>query len=728
MPHLHSPLVRSALALLFAATAAAAAAQAKPPVAPVNDVTDTYFGVAVPDPYRYFEDLKNDGVASWMKAQAGHTRAILDRIPPRAAVLKEIAKYGDAASARVSNVQVVGDHVYYEKRLASQNIPKLYVRRGFAGKERLLVDAEATKGAAGEHYSLSYYAPSPDNKYLAYGISASGSEEAVLHVLDVATGKKVGDGIDRAKFASPSWLPDGRVLYERLPKLAPGAPETERYQNIRVYAHKLGTDADADPELLGPGFSPRIKVAPVENPYVFHVPGSRHVIALLINGTQREYRIYAAPLDALAGKDTPWVQIADTADEVTDFTVAGDDIYLMTHKDAPRFKVLRTSLATEGLAGATVAIPQGEAVITGLGAAKDALYVRQMNGGLSDLCRLGFGKDARPTKVTLPFTGDIDSLATDPRVAGVVFNASAWTRFGGYYAYDPATAAVRDTKLQPQGPYDNPAGLVATEVRVKSHDGTMVPLSIVHKKGLKLDGTNPTILWGYGAYGISQTPFYRPTYLPWFERGGIFAVAHVRGGGEYGEEWYKGGYKATKPNTWKDAIAAAEWLVANKYTASSKLAIMGGSAGGIFVGRSITERPDLFGAAIDAVPVSDVVRMEFSANGVGNIPEFGTVKEEAGFKGLYAMSAYHWVKDGTPYPAVLVTTGFNDSRVPAWQAGKMAARLQAATSSARPVLLRIDYDAGHGIGSTKKQAYEERADIFSFLLWQFGVREFQPKP
>jgi prolyl oligopeptidase len=488
--------------------------------------------------------------------------------------------------------------------------------------------------------------------------------------------------------------------------------------------HKLGANADADAEVLGPGFSPRINVGPAEQPYVFNVPGSRYAVAMVINGTQRELRLYSAPLAALSGKDTPWIPLAEAADEATDFTIAGDEIFLMTHKDAPRFKVVRAALG--GGAGVTV-IPQGDAVITGLAAAKDALYVRQMTGGLSDLVRLGFGADAKPVKVKLPFSGDIGSLSADPRVPGVVFNASAWTKFGGYYAFDPKTGAVADTKLQPQGPYDNPNDLVATEVRVKSHDGTMVPLSIVHKKGIKLDGRNPTILWGYGAYGISQTPFYRPTFLPWFERGGIFAVAHVRGGGEYGEQWYKDGYKATKPNTWKDAIACAEWLVANQYSAPAKIAIMGGSAGGIYVGRSITERPDLFGAAIDAVPVSDALRAEFSANGVANIPEFGTVKEEAGFKGLHAMSAYHWVKDGTPYPAVLLTTGFNDSRVPAWQAGKMAARLQAATSSGKPVLLRIDYDAGHGIGSTKKQAYEERADVLAFLLWQFGAKDFQPQ-
>ena len=199
-----------------------------------------------------------------------------------------------------------------------------------------------------------------------------------------------------------------------------------------------------------------------------------------------------------------------------------------------------------------------------------------------------------------------------------------------------------------------------------------------------------------------------------------------RGSSAYGEDWYKAGYKTTKPNTWRDAVAGAEWLLANKYTSTPKMSIMGGSAGGIFVGRSITDRPDLFGAAVDQVPVSDLMRAEFSANGVPNIPEFGTVKTEEGFKGLFAMSSYHWVKDGVKYPAVLLTTGFNDPRVDSWEAGKLAARLMAATASGRPILLRIDFDEGHGMGSTKKAAYEERADTFAFLFWQAGVKGFQP--
>ena len=269
-----------------------------------------------------------------------------------------------------------------------------------------------------------------------------------------------------------------------------------------------------------------------------------------------------------------------------------------------------------------------------------------MIAGVSDLLRVEHAPGAKPVLVKLPFAGDIDALAADPRQPGVVFNTGTWTRFGGYYAYDASAGVIVDTKLQPQGRYDNPDDLVASEVRVKAHDGTLVPLSIVHRKGLKLDGTNPALLYGYGAYGVSQTPFFRPQYLAWFERGGVFAVAHVRGGGENGEEWYKGGYQQTKPNTWRDAIACAEWLVANGYTSPARLAIQGGSQGGIFVGRSITERPDLFGAAIAQVPVADALRSSFEANGEPDKTEMGTTETEPGFRALLAMSPYHHIRDG----------------------------------------------------------------------------------
>lgn len=698
------------------------------PAAPVRDVSDSHFGVTVHDPYRYFENLADPEVAAWIKTQAQATREALDRVPHRKALYAEIAKYGDSASARVTGVQVSGSYVYYEKRRPNDNLPKLYVRQGRHGKERLLVDPERMKAPGSAHYAIDYYTPSPDNRYVAYGISLGGSEQSVLHVLDVATGRETGDVIDRANDASPSWLPDGRFLYSRLQKLAPGAPVTEKYQNQRVYLHRLGSDPDQDPALFGAGVGAGIDVRPVELVFASIVPASRHVVALAVNGTQRELRIWTAPLAALDGAKTPWKAVVDTSDQVTDMAVAGDTLFAISHKDASRSKVLRVSLQNPDIAHAEVLVPPAEAVVTGVAAAADALYVRRMNGGISELLRLAFDHQGPAVLVKLPYDGDIDAMAVDPRVPGVLFAMGGWTRFGSVFAYEPKSGRVTDTGLQPQGPYDNPRTLVSEEVKATAADGTLVPLSLVYRKGIKLDGSNPTIVWGYGAYGISQTPSYSPTLLPWFDRGGIFAVAHVRGGGEYGEDWYKAGFQATKPNTWRDAIACAQWLIDHHYTSPAKIAIRGGSAGGILVGRAITERPDLFAAAIDDVPVSDTLRMEFSANGVPNMPEFGSVKTEAGFKALLEMSPYAHVKDGVAYPAVLLTTGFNDPRVDAWEAAKMAARLQAATSSGRPVLLRVDYDAGHGFGTTKKSAYELAADRLAFLLWQLGVTGYQPSP
>jgi prolyl oligopeptidase len=253
----------------------------------------------------------------------------------------------------------------------------------------------------------------------------------------------------------------------------------------------------------------------------------------------------------------------------------------------------------------------------------------------------------------------------------------------------------------------------------------MVPMSIVHKKGMKLDGNNPTLLYGYASYGITEEPRFNVSRLAWLEQGGVFVVANPRGSGVFGEDWYKGGFQATKPNTWKDFIACAEYLIAQKYTQTAKLGIMGGSAGGILVGRAMTERPDLFAAVVASVGALDGIRFESTANGITNVPEFGTVKTEAGFKGLLAMSTYHNIKDGVKYPAVIFTHGVNDPRVEVWESTKTAARMMAATGSKKPVLLRLDYEAGHGIGNTKSQQQEERADLYSFLLWNMGVPAFQ---
>ena len=702
-------------------------AKARPPVAPVRTVTDDYYGTKVADPYRYMEDLKDPQVQSWMKAESDYTRSALDRIPGRAELLARIERLDTSAPARVSDVTVLPDgRLFYEKRLATEEVARLYTRVGFDGPETLLVDP--TKYArGGPHWALSYYAPSFDGKYLAVGVAEAGSEDAVIHFFDVAKGTELQETISRAWFGSPAWRPDGHSLYyNRMQKLGADSSPNDRELNSVVYLHELGQDPEKDTPILGHDLSPDVKIVPTDIPIAATVPGSDYLLAMVNHGVQNEITLYVAPLSAANDASMKWRKVCDVDDDVTGIAVRGDDLYLQSHKDASRYKVLHTSLRSPDAAHVEVILPPGVAVVRSIAAASDAIYAQELDGGIGRLVRIPYG--GKPEEVTLPVKGSVSILAIDPRVPGAVLDLASWTKADAIYSYNPKTNEVIDTKLQPLGPFDAPSDLVSVEVQARSYDGAMVPLSITYKKGLKLDGHNPTLLWGYGAYGITQDPSFDPPLIAWYEHGGVFAVAHVRGGGEYGEDWHLAGKMLTKHNTWRDFIACGEYLIQQKYTSSAYLGIEGGSAGGVTIGRSITDRPDLFAAAIDQVPMSDTLRVEFSPNGPPNIPEFGSVKTEEGFKGLYEMSAYDHVKDGTAYPAVLLTTGANDPRVSPWEPAKLTARLQAATSSGKPILLRVDYEGGHGgIGSTKTQRDILLADSFSFLLWQFGVPGFQPK-
>ena len=698
-----------------------------PPAAPPRPVTDDYFGTQIVDPYRYMENLKDPAVEAWFKAQNDYTRGVLARIPGRQELLARIKTLDESAPARVSDVRrLPGGRYFYQKRLASEDVAKLYTRAGLDGQETLLVDPAKLPAPKGAHYSINYYAASFDGRYVAYGVSLSGSEDAVLHVVESATGRETGEAIDRAQFGSPSWMPDGRsFIYNRLQKTGPNSAPTDRYLKSRGYLHVVGTDPETDRAVIGFDLSPKVQLAEADIPFAGTFPGSRYALGVAVHGVQNEATIYVAGLDTVDKPGIPWQKICDVEDEVTTLDVRGDDLYLVTHKGASRFKVTHTNLAHPDVAQAEVVLPPSEAVVRNVSAAQDAVYVQEIEGGIGRLVRIPYG-GGKPETVPLPFEGTVSVAASDPRVPGVLLDMTSWTKADKIYAYDPGTKKITDTHLQPAGPFDDPTDVESVEVKARSYDGSLVPLSIVHKRGLKLDGSNPVLLDGYGSYGISEDPYFDPRFLAWLERGGVYAIAHVRGGGEYGEDWHLAGKKLTKPNTWRDFIACAEYLIENKYTSSAKLGIQGGSAGGITIGRSITERPDLFAAAIDAVPMSDTVRVEFTPNGPPNIPEFGSVKTLAGFEDLYAMSAYHHVRDGTRYPAVMLTTGFNDPRVISWEPGKLAARLQAATTSGKPILLRVDYDAGHGFGSTKTQSQELMSDEMSFLLWQFGMPGFQP--
>jgi prolyl oligopeptidase len=700
----------------------------KPPVAPVRPVTDDYFGIKVTDPYRYFEKADDPEFIAWLKGQDAYTRAQLARIPARDTFLKRVIELDNSAPATVSSVtRTLSDRYFYLKTRSGEIIAKLYMRDSLKGEEKLLVDPDRFKGADGVPHAINYYVASFDGHYAAYGESAGGSEYAAIRIFDTQTMKDTGEVIDRAEFGSVAWLHDNKsFVFNRLQKPGPNSSPEDKYKKSIAWLHVVGTDPEKDVAVLGIGLSPRVSVDPVDAPVVITDPASEFAVGLIIHGVQREITMYAAPLTSIGRPDIPWKKICDVDDAVTAPAIRGNDIYLLTHKDTPRLHIIRTSLASPDLAHAETVVPQLEGVLTQLGVSSDALYVQELDGGVNRLLRVPFGS-TKIEMAPLPFDGAFAVETTDSRLPGALISMSSWVKGTRILAYDPKTNSVSNTGLRPEGPYDNLEDLTSVEVKYPSYDGTLVPLSIVFKKGIALDGSHPTILEAYGAYGITLDPTFNPTYIAWLERGGVFAVAHVRGGGEYGDNWHKWGQKLTKPNTWRDTIAAGEYLIQQKYTSSPKLAAFSASAGGITIGRAITERPDLFGAALIRVGDLNSLRSETMPSGPANIPEFGTVATQAGFEDLYRMDAFHHVRDGVAYPPVLLTTGINDPRVSSWEPAKFTARLQAATSGGKPILLRVDFEAGHGFGSTRLQREEEFADMASFLLWQFGDSAFQPK-
>jgi prolyl oligopeptidase len=694
---------------------------------PPKPVADTHWGMRVNDPYRYFENTSDPGVQAWMKAQANATEAVLARIPARETLLERIRQFEAQGSGLTSGtVRTANGRYFFQKRDPKDNQFRLVWRDSVDGADRLIFDPEALAKQTGTPHAILDFAPSPDGRRIAYAVQAGGGEIGTLHVVDVASGKDLITPIDRIRYASVSWLDDGSgFFFARLREGYEKLPPEERFGDRA--SHFLSLDAPQVPvTVLGTSNNPELKLPVYASPIVFQIPGTRMAGAFVHLGVERNRLFYLADLDDAQRGRAKWRQVIGAGHEVADAVPAGGYLYVRTALNAPRYRVLRMRLDAPDFEKAEVVVAADKSVITNIVAARDALYLVRRDGATQSLWRLPH--DAKPTleRISLPVEGSVRLTDGWADRDGVLMSLAGWTRAAKPYAYDPRSKLTA-LPFVASSALDAPDDILAREVRVKSHDGVEIPLSVLSRRDVKLDGSNPTILYGYGAYGITEDPFFSPRIYAWLQQGGVYAIAHVRGGGAYGREWHLAGYKSTKQNTWKDAIAAGEWLVANRYTEKSRLGIFGGSAGGIFVGRAITERPDLFAAAVPSVGVLDTVRAETSANGVANIPEFGTAKDEAQFRALLAMSTYHAIKDGTPYPGILLVHGVNDIRVDVWQSLKGGARFAAASSSGRPVLMRLEYDSGHGQGSTRSQQQRRTADIYTFMLWQFGDPAFQPK-
>jgi prolyl oligopeptidase len=704
---------------------------APPALPPEKAVAETMYGTSVTDPYRYFENMQDPVVQQFFKQQNDYTRAVLGRLGDARDRLSERIKVLDNAGVTVNGVTRDGQYYFYEKLNPGDNSPKLYVRNAAGSGERVLVDPQSL-ATAGKHYTINYFLPSLDGSRVAYGISEGGSEAEVIHVVETATGQVLPDAIDRAYYiGATSWLPNGNSFYYvRFPKLQPGEPATDKETRAVAYLHVLGRDPDRDVPIFGYDVSPKVKFALTDFPIVQYSPTSPYILGIVAHGVKNERTIYAVRADSLQSGDVDWKPVATTADEVTDLDVKGSTIYLFTHKDAPTYKIIATSLDSPEVAAAKTVVPASRRVLQQLGVAADGLYVLSRDGGFGRIARVSLAADGAPgatTVLRLPYRGSVNAIATDSREPGVVFGLTGWTHSLLYYATGPS-GAIADTHLKPLANIDT-SPYTSSEVLARSADGTMVPLSVVYRKGLRLDGSHPAYLQGYGAYGLEIDPSFSGTRIAWLERGDVFAVCHPRGGGWNGEAWHRAGMIATKPHTWEDFVGCGRWLISHRYTSAAHLAGEGTSAGGITIGRAITSQPHLFAAALDVVGVSNALRSEFTPNGPPNIPEFGSVTNEVGFRALYAMDAYEHVVPGTAYPAVMLVTGYNDPRVSSWELAKFTARLASATTSGRPILLRVDYDAGHGfLAASRAQSEQLTTDEYAFLLWQCGDPAFAGIP
>jgi prolyl oligopeptidase len=704
------------LALVIAPTGAFAQRQ-DPPTARVAPVVDTYFGERIADPYRWMEATDGE-FKDWARAEDKVTRSELAALPGYPDLLAQTTKAVEAET-RIAQVFRNGDLLFYRRLDTGKAQPSLFVRPLSGGPERKLIDPVALRGVT---TALGEAVPSPDNRYLAYTLSDGGSEEATLYVLDLQTGKRLPEEIDRTRFASIAWSPDSKLVFFNRLKL--GGKGNDRFADEAVFRHVPGDDPARDQQIFtavanGSELGRNAFVA-------LTIPaGSRFAFAIANSGVSAESEVWTAPVATLGG-EAQWRRLIRLADKVESLDVAQEspDAWLVTFRDAPRRKLVKIDLgASDPMAGAATVMPERADVLKSVSAASDGIFIAYTGVGSSSLYRLGAG--SAPVAIAIPAKNRIRSVATDNRYPGAIVTLEGWTQPRAAFATTPV--GLSDLKLAPPFPLDL-TQLAVTTIEVKARDGTSIPVDILRRKDLAPGAGGSTLVEAYGAYGSSMDPFFDATLVPFVMHGATYVVAHVRGGGELGEAWHLAGQKATKPNTWHDFIAVVEDLERRGYATRGRVAGMGVSAGGIMIGRTVTERPDLLAAALMWAPMINTLRFETTEGGPANVAEFGTTTTKEGFAALREMDAYSHVVDGTRYPAVLLTGGMNDHRVPVWMAAEMAARLRTASTSGQPVRLRVDFEGGHHMmGVAKADAISQAVDSWSFVLAHTGDPAFAPK-
>jgi prolyl oligopeptidase len=694
----------------FAGDDVKAPASSTVPKAEKRPLEEIMHGVKIVDNYRWLEDGKSPETQKWVEEEMAYTRSVLDPLPGRDSIHQRLTKLLGIGS--ISAPQIGGRYYFYTRREGMQNQPIVYVREGVDGKDRVLLDVNQL--AADGTIALDWFQPAENGKYLVYGTSPSGSEMSTLHIIETKTGNALPDVIERTRAASIAWTPDNAgFYYTRYPKKG-DVPEGQEMYNRHIFYHELGTDPETDPKIFGEGRDPE------DWPSVSLDNDGRLLLITVEQGWTKS-ELFLMDLKAR----TPPTRITTGKNFLYTGSAYNGRVYIVTNEDAPRYRVFVTEAGDYERDDWKEIIPQTDAVLQGAAMWGGKIFAQYEQNATSQL------------KI-FDITGDKLSDLPLPALGTVFGSEGKWNRdeiFYGFMSFTVPPAVYRyDLKSRAtslwakvDAPSIDPAAYEVNQEWYHSKDGTRVPMFVVNKKGLKKDGHNPTLLTAYGGFNVSLTPSFSRTAYLWMEHGGVYAVANLRGGAEFGEDWHRAGMLGNKQNVFDDMIAAAEHLIAEKYTDKDHLAIQGGSNGGLLMGAMITQRPDLFRAVVCQVPLLDMLRYQNFQIAKLWIPEYGSADNPEQFKWLYAYSPYHHVKAGTEYPAILFMTADTDTRVDPMHAKKMAAEMQAeaknGASKTHPILLRIETKAGHGAGKPVTKQIEEFTDAYSFLFWQLGVKE-----
>jgi len=679
-------------------------------ITPKKPVSTKYQGVTVDDPYQWLEKDDEPEVKAWSDAQNQQTRQYLDQLPDRAAIEKQLTEWYAKTSPSYSSLVSRPGLLFLMKFQPPKQQPLLVTLTSADDlkSEKIVLDPNVldAKGTT----TIDWFVPSLDGKYVAVSLSKGGSEDGTLYFYETATGKALSDTIAHVQYptagGSAAWNADATgIYYTRFPRKGE-RPEADLNFFQQVYFHKLGTSDTDDTYSIGKDF-PRIAEIILESSR-----DGRYILASVANGDGGDFAHY------LLGPDGSWKQITQFSDQIKAARLGRDNaMYLLSRNAAPRGKVLRLPLETPELSKAVEIVPTGEPVIQQIVPTADALFLGDLLSGPSQIRRFSLVSKGATSIPIAKISAKQEVVELED--GSLLFRDQSYTEPATWFHCAREKAEPVKTALRTTSPVSF-ADIEVTREFATSKDGTKIPLNIIFRKGMKRDGRNATLLYGYGGYGISMSPNFEFTRRLWFDHGGVYVVANIRGGGEFGEDWHKAGNLTKKQNVFDDFAGAAEYLIKEKYTRPEKLAIQGGSNGGLLMGAMITQHPDLVRAVVSQVGIYDMLRVELAPNGAFNVTEFGTVKDSDQFKALYAYSPYHHAVDGTKYPSILMMTGANDGRVAPYHSRKMVARLDEANKSQNPVLLRTSSSAGHGIGTALNERIKQLADIYAFLFAQLG--------